>query len=259
MTTNSPLIHDRAYAIRSYEPRSDGLAPITTICNQLQDIASCHADFLGFGYRDLETSGHLWLLARIHVMMDSLPSYGGSVTVRTWPSGNERLVANRDFLIHTLDTDGRPGPVMGRATTSWVTMNAATHRPEPPSEVLHKRFIPEIERALVFPGKAVTRLREAEHEATLTARRTDMDINGHVNNVRYTEYCLEAVPAAWDDAHCCLGLDIQFRSESHAGDVYLSACATDGEDQGMATLLHRLTRVTDGQEIVRMRSWWQPK
>ncbi|ADU63859.1 MAG: acyl-ACP thioesterase [Pseudodesulfovibrio sp.] len=255
MTAHLPLTHDRLYRIRSYEPRPDGLAPITAICNQLQDIASGHADALGFGYHDLETGGHFWLLARLHVMMDRLPAYGGAVRVQTWPSGNERLVANRDFLI--LDPAAAQETVMGRATSSWVTMNASTHRPESPSEVLSTRFIPDRERALTFPAKSITRLKDGEHETGLTARRADLDINGHVNNVRYAELCLEAVPQAWEAAHRCLGLDIQFRSESFAGDAYVSACAEAGPDSGMRTLLHRLTRINDDREIVRMRSWWQ--
>ncbi|WP_285907177.1 acyl-[acyl-carrier-protein] thioesterase [Pseudodesulfovibrio pelocollis] len=260
MTPESSLVLDHGYDVRSYEPRQNGRIPITAICNQLQDIASRHADALGFGYHDLETSGHYWLLARLHVMMERMPGYGDSLAVRTWPSGNERLVATRDFLI--LDPgrkQGEPDAILGRATSAWVTMNARTHRPDPPSEVLHERFIPEMDRALAFPAKAVTRLRSGDHEAAVTARRADLDINGHVNNVRYAEFCLEAVPEAWEAAHRCAGIDIQFRSESFAGDTYVSACAEDAPDNGAPTLLHSLTRVADNREIVRMRSWWRPR
>ena len=117
MTTKSELTFEHTYNIRSYEPRMDGHVSIASVCNHLQDMASRHADTMGFGFHDLEKSGHLWLLARLHVMMDRLPGYGEKVRVLTWPSGNERLVANRDFLIH--DESG----VIGRATTSWVTID----------------------------------------------------------------------------------------------------------------------------------------
>jgi len=260
MISDSPLILERVYDVRSYEPRQDGRIPITAICNQLQDIASRHADGLGFGYHDLETSGHYWLLARLHVKMERMPGYGESVRVRTWPSGNERLVATRDFLLLEPGAeDAGTDAVLGRATSAWVTMNARTHRPDPPSEVLNERFIPEVERALAFPAKAVTRLADGKHEADLTARRADLDINGHVNNVRYAEFCLEAVPDAWEAARRCVGLDIQFRSESFAGDAYVSVCAEAAPDSGMPTLLHRLTRKADAREIVRMRSWWRSR
>jgi len=251
MTTNSDLTFEHAYDIRSYEPRTDGRVSIASVCNQLQDIASRHADSLGFGFEDLQRSGHFWILARLHLMMDRLPGYGERARILTWPSGNERLVALRDFLVHDGD-----GPV-GCATSSWVTLNTETHRPDRPDTVLHRRFIPDRGHALEFPTKSVTRLKRGENTAAITARRADIDINGHVNNVRYVEFCLEAVPRAWTDTHRCLGLDIQFRAESFAGDTYAAACSPSEPDHGMDTFLHALTRTSDNREIVRMKTWWR--
>lgn len=251
MTTKSNLTFEHTYNIRSYEPRPNWRVSIASICNHLQDIASRHADKMGFGFHDLEKSGHFWILARLHVMMDRLPGYGEQTQVLTWPSGNERLVALRDFVVHDGD-----GP-MGRATTSWVTMNTETHRPDKPDTVLDRRLIPDRERSLVFPAKAVTRLKDGEHSAEITARRADTDINGHVNNVKYVEFCMEAVPHSWNDDHVCMGLDIQFRTESFPGDTYVAACSKGEPDNGMDTYQHSLTRVEDNREIVRMKTWWK--
>lgn len=250
MTTNFNLTLDHAYNVRSYEPRIDGRVSIASVCNQLQDIASRHADSLGFGFDDLQRSGHFWILARLHVMMDRLPGYGEQTRILTWPSGNERLVAMRDFIVSDAD-----GPI-GSATSSWVTLNTETHRPEKPDTVLDQRLIPDRDHALTFPSNAVKRIRDGEHETGITARRADIDINGHVNNVKYVEFCMEAIPQEWTDANRCLGLDIQFRTESFAGDVYTAACSRSENDNGMNTFLHSLTRISDGKEIVRMKTWW---
>lgn len=250
MTNYSELVFEQRYGIRSYELLTDQSVFIAAICNQLQDIASAHADSLGFGYADLEQSGHFWVLARLHIMTDRLPGYGTTLSIHTWPSANERLTAMRDFLIH----DDK-GP-MGRATTSWVTLNKETHRADPPDTVLDGRFIPERDRALTFPTKAVPRLKAGDYDVSLTARRSDMDINDHVNNVKYVEFCLEAVPQDWFAAKRCMGLDIQFRTESRAGDEYVAACSQTDDDNDHNTMLHSLTRTSDNKEIVRMRSWW---
>lgn len=253
MTAKSPLMFEHKYNIRSYEPQGDGVVPITTLCNQMQDIASRHADKLGFGYHDLKESGHFWMLARANVMMDRLPAFGEYTMVQTWPSGNERLVATRDYLIR--DKNG----LIGRATSNWVAVNLETRRASRPDDVLNKRHIPDVERALVLQSKAIPRLREGEHTATVTARRLDQDRNNHVNSVRYGEFCLEAIPADWFSNNRCMGVDIQFRNESHTGDQYVSACSRDSDDNGKPTFLHSLTRTSDNKEIVRMRSWWIEK
>ncbi len=110
-----------------------------------------------------------------------------------------------------------------------------------------------------FPSRAITRLKTGDHTAPITARRSDIDINGHVNNVCYTKFCLESVPQEWEDTHRCMGLDIQFRSESFAGDAYSSFCVESEESEIHKTLLHGLTRSEDNKEIVRMRTWWKEK
>jgi len=251
MTKNSPLTFEHRYHIRSYEPRFDGHVSITSVCNHMQDIASRHAETLGFGYRDLRQSNHYWVLARLHVMMERMPGFGESSRVKTWPSANEKLVATRDFLIHDKKD------LIGKATTAWVALNAKTLKADPPREVLDGRHIPDCERAMVFPSRAVNRLKDGEHKVELKARRFDQDINNHVNSVRYVEFCLEAVPTTWTSENRCMGVDIQYRLESHAGDEYVSACTMDKQDNGMDTILHSLTRISDNKEIVRMRSWWK--
>ncbi len=253
MNAPSPLIFEHAYEIRSYEPQADGLVTVITVCNQLQDVASRHAETLGFGFKDLRTSGHFWMLVRMHLTMHRLPGFGETCRVATWPSGNERLVAGRDFLIR--DEDG----VIGRATSNWVAVDLENHKASPPDEVLDARCIPNTERALLMPPGAIPRLREPQSSATVMARRADQDINDHVNSVRYGEFCFEAVPADFLAANRCMALDIQFRNESHAGDAYASACSETEPENNMRTLLHSLRRQGDDKEIVRMRSWWSEK
>ncbi len=251
MTTKSPLIFEHSYDIRSYEPRVDGRVSITSACNQMQDIASRHADSLGFGFKDLKRTGHFWMLARAYVMMDRLPGFGETTRIQTWPSGNERLIATRDYLLH--DANG----LIGRATSNWVAVDIENHRAQKPEDVLDSRNIPDVERAMLLPSRAVARLKEGEFTTKITARRSDQDINNHVNSVRYGDFCLEAVPLEWTAENRCMGVDIQFRNESHAGDTYLSACSIMEPEDGMDTILHSLRRITDDKEIIRMKSWWR--
>ena len=248
MTTNA--IFSDAYAVRSHHPSPDGCVCITTVCDFLQDMAARHADILGFGFHDMQRLGRTWLLARLHVVMERLPRLGESVEITTWPSGNERLSASRDFVI------GLNGQDAGLAATNWVAMDLTTRRPVPPETLLASRLIPQRDRALRFPTKSVRRLTSGEHVVSLAARRSDIDVNGHVNNVRYAEFCLEAVPADFLEERRCCGLDIQFRSESTAGETFSSFCSPLADEPG--ALLHGVRR-SDGVEAVRMKSWWRPK
>ena len=110
-------------------------------------------------------------------------------------------------------------------------------------------------RNLDFESRLIPRLKQAEHEAEVAVRRADLDMLGHANNVHYLEWILESPPAEKWQEHRAVEVDIQFRSEAHAGDRLLSRCAGDGDKW----CLHSLVRETDGAEVVRARTRWAPR
>lgn len=253
MTTNSKLTYEFHYPFRSYEILPNKCLSIVSVCNHLQDIAARHADKMGFGFQDLEKTGNLWVLARLRLVMDEMPHYSVplTATVTTWPSGNERLVANRDFTIHMGDK------LIGRATTAWVIIDYASRKPTRPEDSLDSRLIPDRERALTFDTRAIKRLKEGVNNVDILTRRSDMDINAHVNSIRYVEFCLDSAPQDWMGDKCCVGVDVQFRNEAHAGQTLRSSSKECETDEGTSALLHSLTRPSDNKEIVRMESIWR--
>lgn len=100
------------------------------------------------------------------------------------------------------------------------------------------------------------------------ARRSDMDMNGHINNVVYLAWGLETVPR---DVHnnCHLyQMEIDFKAECHSGDVVESlasssqlpnAMASNGAGPDALTFVHMLRRC-EGEactELVRARTTWR--
>ena len=58
---------------------------------------------------------------------------------------------------------------------------------------------------------------------TFVAQRSHIDLNGHVNNVRYVEWMLESAPGA--AARRPRDVEFAFRSETLAGETVVSRCA----------------------------------
>ena len=78
------------------------------------------------------------------------------------------------------------------------------------------------------------------------ARRGDIDLNGHVNNVHYVEWLLESRP---DEAGPCRELDIVFKSETLAGEeVRVESVETEP-----GVFIHRVY-APDGRDHVLARS-----
>ncbi len=243
------LIFTQPYRIRSYETGHDWKATLPPLCNQLQDIASMHAARLGFGYADLHTKGCAWVLVRAFLRMDQLPGFGDTVNVTTWPSDSGRTAATRDYEM-SLD-----GQIIGRGTSAWAVIDMQSRKAVDASEVISRGQLPDRKRALDFETRAVKRIREGEFRTSVLARQSDEDVNRHVNSIRQVEFLLESCPVRWQDKQRCIGADVQFRAECHAGDELVSMC----QPQGDGTAQHSLLRTADNREVARMKTWWQEK
>lgn len=247
----APTVWTDPFTVRSYEIGPDGRLTVPTLCDYLQEAAGNHATALGVATDRLLADGLAWLLARLQVEVFRLPAWREEIAVQTWPSAADGLYAQRDFSV--TDSDGDQ---IARATSQWFVLNVERRRPTRlPAEVL-AFDLPDRPHALE-PGRAPhPSLEVAEHERLFTVRRSDLDLNRHVNNVRFVEWALEAVPDEIQETRTLRSLDVQFRAESVYGDTIRSACATEESSDGVA-LTHEVTRESDGQLLARARTVWR--
>ena len=158
-----------------------------------QELAVLGADDLGFADRQLKDYGIVWVLARMKAHFHRLPGHAEKMTARTWHRGLEGPFFMREFLL--LDEKGE---VAVSATSTWIVMETATRRALR-SEVLgqYVNLEPQCEErametsvAKIIPPKGV----ELSPCTTRRALFSDIDKNGHVNNVRYTIWAMDALP-----------------------------------------------------------------
>ena len=214
------------FKVRSYECGPDGRATLPTICNLLQEAASLHAASLGFGKGDFAAAGEniSWVLTRMVVKMNRYPVWEDELTVETFPRGGRKIVAWRDFEIH----DAK-GQTLGVASSEWMIIDLATRKihaiPEKVFEANDPANVPvlglEPFAKFRFPEIADS---EARDVRTFTAMKSQIDLNGHVNNVHYINWMLESC-----ESRCPAEMEVVFRSETFAGDeVRVETAAADG-------------------------------
>ncbi|MGE4469441.1 MAG: acyl-[acyl-carrier-protein] thioesterase [Desulfovibrio sp.] len=222
-------------------------ARLGTLANYLQEMAWNHAELLGYGRESLLEANVAWVMTRMRLRLERALLPGTDIRIRTWPSGRDKYLAYRDFVI----MDGG-GDEVGRCTTAWAHMDLEERRMVPLQE--SAPFPVDAYRSLLFEGRTVPRLRSAEYSAEIISRRSDLDVNGHVNNVHFMEWALESVPHFWVEAHDFYEMDISFRQECLAQETLSSFCVVN-EDKKQ--LLHCVKRCRDDVELVRVRSYWR--
>ena len=214
------------FKVRSYECGPDGRATLPTVCNYLQEAASLNAATLGFGKDDFAAKGEniSWVLTRMVVKMSCYPVWNDEVTVETFPRGGRKIVAWRDF-----EVKDAKGATLGLATTEWMLIDLSSRKivavPEKVFAANDPANVPvlglEPFSKFRFPEVADSESRDVR---TFTAMKSQIDLNGHVNNVHYLNWMLEPC-----ESRCPTEMEIVFRSETLAGDeVRVEIAAADG-------------------------------
>lgn len=168
--------------------RSGKLSP-DAVLRIFENIGSHHSDSVNDGIIQGSSNGIAWIFADWRVRMIRRPGYCRRFEVSTWARGKaQKSQVNRDFVLY----NGESVCAIGCARFVLVDLNSG--RPTGISEELMKAYDPEEKD--VF-GERPIRLREPktyEYECGLAIRRSDIDFNGHVHNICYLNYAMEALP-----------------------------------------------------------------
>ncbi|HKK45239.1 MAG TPA: acyl-ACP thioesterase domain-containing protein, partial [Balneolaceae bacterium] len=220
---------------------SNQKATLPAICNLLQEIAGNHAQKLHFDITDLQENKLTWVLHRLVVKMDRFPDWRETITVKTWPSSGDGLRAYRDFQI--LDAEEN---VIGKSLSYWLMMNIESRRPvRIPQKIL--RMAPtDIDHVLPIQDSNFTQPDNVQTVQKFEVRKTDLDLNQHVNNVRYVEWLLSCLP----DEVKAVYINIKFMAESVFGDTIIARSGTSDDPDLEADYQHQIKRESDQQTVV---------
>ncbi|MFT4604174.1 MAG: medium-chain acyl-[acyl-carrier-protein] hydrolase [Rhodothermales bacterium] len=208
---NNRTTWQQAYHLRAHEAGPNGLLRADVLCDYLQDAAANHASVLHLGAEQLEGDGLTWVLARMVMEVDQYPRWPGALRVETWPSGRQGIFATRDFVV----SSGQD--VLARATTAWFLIDIRRRKPARLPERVTSIDLPERPRALEDDFGRVPRIATGtEPVSTRVAGFSEVDMNRHVNHVRYLAWATDSMPAAWLTEHSVRRLEMQFKNEALA-------------------------------------------
>ena len=206
-----------------------GEATPTALLNIMEDAAFTHCDEANWGVYRLVSAGFGWVLLRGGLEMKRYPVYGQSFTVETWFSEAKRIYGAREYRIKS-----NSGELLGWGRSLWVFFSLERKRPVPILDEIVKAWAPDGTHAGPMDLSEVD-YPEASSPGSgprFDVRRSDIDTNGHVNNVNYLGWALEAVsPEAVQDRYLA-SIRGQFKREVTFGSTVNAALlGPDGEGE----------------------------
>ncbi|MGI6298591.1 MAG: acyl-[acyl-carrier-protein] thioesterase [Saccharofermentanales bacterium] len=190
-----------------------------SLFSYMQEAAYYNSEYLGFGASELDKRGLCWLLLKISVRMQKLPSWRDTVSVDTWSRGAPRVLFLRDFRFNC---HGETEP-FGTAASEWLIADADTHRPQRPDKVFPDKItVANSDGVFSFACPKLPPL-PAETEPVLkkSADFSDIDRNRHLNNTRYAAWAVDTLyaGAVSEEQYTIQGIDINYLSEVKFGEI----------------------------------------
>ena len=198
--------------------------------NHLLNCAGVHAASRGFGIAEVNECKYTWVLSRLAIEMFEMPYQYEHFTIDTWVESVYRLFTNRNFRI--CDKDGTS---IGYARSIWAMIDVASRKPADLFQ-LHGGSIveyctDELDCPIDRPGRI--KVSTTDPVSVLTARYSDIDINGHVNSIRYIEHIMDLFSLDYLKDHILKRFEMAYSAESYYGDelrIYQEETAPDSFD-----------------------------
>ena len=221
--------------------------------NHMLNAAGNHSQRRGWGIGALNETRHTWVLSRLAIEINEMPRQYEHCEVRTWVKSVMRYFTNRNFSIHRAD-----GTPLGYARSVWAMIDLETRQPCNlltlyDGDILN--YIVEEDQSLPLGGdwgfRVATkcgygphkgeqvptcdggrwkgafcpieghtsfRFREPQLLRTIDTYYSDVDINGHINSIKYIEHILDLFPKERFEQQSIHRFEIAYKAESYLGD-----------------------------------------
>lgn len=185
--------------------------------NHLLNCAGFHAAERGFGIAEINENQYTWVLSRLAIELEDLPRQYEDFSVQTWVENVYRLFTDRNFELKNKD-----GKTIGYARSVWAMISMQTRKPAD-LLTLHggniSEYICDKECPISKPGriKVTQEVPAVEYQT----KYSDIDINGHVNSIKYIEHILDLFPMEMFKDKQIKRFEMAYVAESYYGDTLL--------------------------------------
>lgn len=237
------------FKIASYQMDEKGNASLTALAGIFQEIAGNHAHANGFGFKQMIKNGHIWVLTRFKMEIYKFPLWGEKINVSTWIVNREKFFSRRDFQIHNENNE-----LSVSASSGWMLLNMKTKRPKL-VDALEMDIPMQPDKLAINAGLTkINALDFSETKADYTVRYSDLDVNRHVNNVKYMRMFLDGYSYDWRRSKSPKSFEINYLAEAAIDDeLEIVTGKAIGKHN---TVVQEIIRKKDNKIICRAKVEW---
>ena len=183
--------------------------------NHLLNCAGFHASERGFGIAEINENHYTWVLSRLAIELEDMPRQYEDFSIQSWIENVYRLFTDRNFELVNKD-----GKTIGYARSVWAMISMETRKPAD-LFTLHgeslNHYASDRECPIAKPGRI--KVTSSEPVAEYLTKYSDIDINGHVNSIKYIEHILDLFPMETFKEKSIRRFEMAYVAESYYDDT----------------------------------------
>lgn len=236
--SDKPNTWSENYTIASYFVNLRGRAGLYAVLNFIQDVGWMHA-------RQMKVSldpSQAWVFTRQSLSMTAWPKWNDTITIKTWirPPTSD-LFFFRDYEISIGDK------IIGECTSTFSVIDMNTRKmvalDHKKLGAVYRDDYSRQESPEKIPWQA-----ESTEVAQFQVRNSDLDMNNHVNNTKYAQWILDAIPLEVLKGDVQLKkYEVNFLAETKSGDVVSLHKTNNSELSGITQF--QGVRLPDGKPV----------
>ncbi len=229
------------YKVTSYLVNLQGRAGLYAMLNLIQDVGWMHATHL-----EVKLPANLgWVFTRQKLMMKEWPAWNETVVLKTWlrpPTSDSFLYRDYEILIDQKK--------IGECTSTFAVMDLQTRKLAKQDwnqfpKIWHTDHQLHHEADKILPAS------DADVLAQFQVRNSDIDLNQHVNNTKYAQWILDAIPIdILKNSGLLESYEVNFLAETKSGDVIQLQKVTNSILEGNSSVTQFQGLRTSDQKIV---------
>ncbi|MDR0267658.1 acyl-ACP thioesterase domain-containing protein [Paenibacillus sp.] len=225
------------YLVHSNDIDYKSEARLSVLLALMQRTADAHLEHIGASRDQMMAQNMGWMLITMELRFQRTPKAMENITIQTWNKGAKGALWQRDFRI--MD---QAGNIVAEACSIWALVDIGKRKLLRPSAFPFEVPTAAEDSAGETPQKVELPENVILHEAYRSVvRYSGIDANGHLNNSRYADLCMDALSKEELDKIRIQSFKITYQHEALTGDeievyrseivdgmIYFKGQASDG-------------------------------
>ncbi len=197
--------------VRYSECDEDGKLSLASMMNYLQDVVLFHSEAIGMGPGYLIERHRAWYLIGWQIVIERMPVMFKKISLKTSPNKTSGCFCNRNIMI-----EGADGEYAVKANSVWVYLDLEHNTFARPDKEQMDRYGTMDPIDMDYAPRKIDLPDGLENAGEIRVGTSLLDMNKHVNNVKYVELAREVLEKERVDVR---ELRVEYKKQAHLGDV----------------------------------------